>query len=66
VITAILPSSAPIVLSIDCSTIVRNIPEHSLQMSRDRIGFTILYSNMKSGEKDYENRERKDGTADRL
>jgi hypothetical protein len=31
-----------------------------------RVGFMILHSNMMSGEKDYENRERKDGKADRL
>jgi hypothetical protein len=35
-------------------------------MSGERIGFTILHSNMKSGEKDYENWERKDGKADRF
>ena len=61
-----LVSKCTHVVSIYWSTVLRTLQEYSLQMSGARIGFTILHSNMKSGEKDYENRERKDGTADRL
>jgi hypothetical protein len=40
--------------------------EHILQMSGKRIGFTILHSNLASGEQTYERREWKDGTTDQL
>jgi hypothetical protein len=49
-------------------------PEQSLQIFCNNhyrcnvrcIGFTTSHSNMKGGEQTYENRERKDGTTDRL
>src|ERR1700691_4664613 len=65
VITATLPSSAPIDFSFDHPLFTLFRTNH-YRCGRRCIGFTILDSNLKNGEQSYENRERKDGTTDQL
>ena len=66
VITATLPSSAPILISSNVlrSAHMRNI--HYRRCLERRIGFTIRRSNILSDEQTFEKRERKNGTADQL